>query len=107
MRRPAPAIEPVSAIPSNSAAFPGPIGIEAPSRRRMRGSNLSFIHGLYLADPAPIPYFEAAGAKNEALAGPRPTDATHRQARRHVAAERVEDRNRGQRINDGSGHHRV
>src|SRR6266404_5569617 len=73
MRRPAPAIEPVSAIPSNSAAFPGPIAIDDPSRIRMRGSNPSFIRRALSGPPSrPSRYSEAAAAKNEELARPCP-----------------------------------
>src|SRR5580700_352326 len=51
MRRPAAAIEPVSPIACNSAALPGPIAIDDPSRMRMRGSNRSIIGGKFFADP--------------------------------------------------------
>src|SRR5438552_2508614 len=47
MRRPAAAIDPVSLIASRSAAFPGPIAIEDPSRIRMRGSKRSFIRASH------------------------------------------------------------
>src|ERR1700730_4268152 len=43
MRRPAAAIDPVSPINSKSAALPGPIAIELPSRMRSRGSSRSSI----------------------------------------------------------------
>src|SRR5215472_18038153 len=43
IRRPAAAIEPVSPMASSSAALPGPMAIDDPSRMRIRGSNLSFI----------------------------------------------------------------
>src|SRR4029077_5730092 len=43
MRRPAAAIDPVSPISSKSAALPGPIAIELPSRMRSRGSSRSSI----------------------------------------------------------------
>src|SRR5262245_39886180 len=38
---------------------------------------------------------------------PLTLDGTHRQARYHVAAQRIEDHKRRQRIQDGDGHHVV
>src|SRR5437667_9066509 len=43
MRRPAAAIDPVSPISSKSAALPGPIAIDVPSKIRNRGSSRSSI----------------------------------------------------------------